>query len=194
MKQDKQDRRSQRTRHLVISAMMELLREKRYSTITVQDLLDRSDIGRSTFYTHYFDKEDVLASVVEEQLKLLSQQLSDSNAERSLVPSLEMFRHVQENHQFFQAMIRGHAGEELWETGRVLLSKYIEQTLTLACKGKGPTTVPLTVVSQYLTGAFANLLKWWLDSDMPYTPEQMDNLFRQLTLTGVWATVEGTSE
>ncbi len=52
MKQDKQDRRSQRTRRLVSSAMTELLREKRYGAITVQDLLDRAGIGRSTFYTH----------------------------------------------------------------------------------------------------------------------------------------------
>jgi hypothetical protein len=50
VKQDKQDRRSQRTRRLVSSAMTELLREKRYDAITVQDLLDRAGIGRSTFY------------------------------------------------------------------------------------------------------------------------------------------------
>lgn len=62
MKQDKQDRRSQRTRRLVSSAMTELLREKRYDAITVQDLLDRAGIGRSTFYTHYFDKEAISRS------------------------------------------------------------------------------------------------------------------------------------
>lgn len=65
MKQDKQDRRSQRTHRLVISAMLELMAEKTYDAITVQDLLDRANIGRSTFYSHYFDKEDVLASVAE---------------------------------------------------------------------------------------------------------------------------------
>jgi len=53
MKQDKQDRRSQRTRRQVRSAMTDLLREKRYDAITVQDLLDRADIGRSTFYAHF---------------------------------------------------------------------------------------------------------------------------------------------
>jgi AcrR family transcriptional regulator len=62
MKQHKQDRRSQRTYHLVRTAMMALLLEKRYDAITVQDILDRADIGRSTFYTHFYDKEDVLVS------------------------------------------------------------------------------------------------------------------------------------
>lgn len=56
MRQDKQDRRSQRTRRLISSAMAELMSGKSYDAITVQDLLDRADIGRSTFYSHYFDK------------------------------------------------------------------------------------------------------------------------------------------
>ena len=73
MKQHKQDRRSQRTYHLVSTAMMELLAETRYDAITVQDILDRANIGRSTFYAHYYDKEDVLASITEQMLDLFSQ-------------------------------------------------------------------------------------------------------------------------
>jgi Transcriptional regulator C-terminal region len=49
-------------------------------------------------------------------------------------------------------------------------------------------------LSQYLAGAFLNLFKWWLEADMPYTPEQMDRIFQQLALPGVWATVEGKRE
>ncbi len=60
--------------------MIELLREKRYDAITVQDLLDRAGIGRSTFYTHYFDKEDVLASVSEQMLELFRKPLSHRDA------------------------------------------------------------------------------------------------------------------
>jgi AcrR family transcriptional regulator len=194
VKQDKQDRRSQRTRRLVSSAMTELLREKRYDVITVQDLLDRAGIGRSKFYTHYFDKEDVLASLSEEMLQLFRQQLSQRDAGQGIIPSLELFRHVQENHQFFQAMLRGHAGDVLWETGQVLLSRNIEQALTTACAEKGSPSVPLPVVAQYLAGAFGSLLKWWLEAEMPYPPEQMERIFQQLALSGVWATIEGTSE
>ncbi len=73
MKQHKQDRRSQRTYHLVSRAMMELLSETPYDAITVQDILERANIGRSTFYAHYYDKEDVLASITEQMLDLFSQ-------------------------------------------------------------------------------------------------------------------------
>jgi hypothetical protein len=54
--------------------------------------------------------------------------------------------------------------------------------------------MPLTVVAQYLAGAFLNLLKWWLEAEMPYTPEQMDAMFQQLALPGVWLTVEGKND
>src|SRR5450631_213058 len=66
VKQDKQDRRSLRTRHLVHAALMELMLEKRYEAITVRDILDRAGIGSSTFYTHYFDKEDVYTDLFDQ--------------------------------------------------------------------------------------------------------------------------------
>jgi hypothetical protein len=50
--------------------------------------------------------------------------------------------------------------------------------------------VPLEVVSQYLTGAFLNLLKWWIEAEMPYSPEQMDEMFQQLAMPGAWAVVD----
>ncbi len=194
MKQDKQDRRSQRTHRLVSTAMMELLREKRYDAITVQDLLEKAGIGRSTFYTHYFDKEDVLASLSEQMLELFRQQLSQRDAAQRILPSLELFQHVQENHQFFQAMLRGHAGEVLRETGQALLSRNIEQALILACAGKGSPSVPLSLVARYLAGAFGSLLIWWLEAEMPYPPERMEIIFQQLALPGVWTTIEEARE
>jgi AcrR family transcriptional regulator len=194
LKQYKQDRRSQRTYHLVNTALTELLLEKRYDAITIQDILDRANIGRSTFYAHYFDKEDVLMGMAEQILEQLSKPLFHRNAGQGIIPSLELFQHVQEHYQYFQAMERGHAGEKLWETGQVLLSKTIEQTLASTCAATGTPSVPLAVVAQYLAGAFLNLLKWWLKAEMPYSPEQMERIFQQLALPGVGAIIEGKGE
>ena len=191
MKQDKQDRRSQRTRRLVISAMLELMAEKSYDAITVQDLLDRANIGRSTFYSHYFDKEDVLASLAEQMLEMLSQQFSQRNAGQGIIPSLELFQHALQNQQHFRAMLRDHAREVVWDAAQASLSRAIEQTLAATLATKRSPSVPLTVMSQYLAGAFLNLLKWWLETEMPYSPAQMDEMFQQLALPGVWATLEG---
>ncbi len=190
MKQDKQDRRSQRTRRLVNSALLQLLFERHYDAITVQDILDRAEIGRSTFYTHYFDKEDVLTSIAEQMLETFDQQFSHRKVEQGIIPALELFQHVQQNYQYFQAMMRGNTGEVLWEAAQTTLSKSIEQTLTTTSMEKRPPSIPWDVISQYLAGSFLHLLKWWLRAEMPYSPEQMEGIFRQLALPGVWTTIE----
>ena len=189
MKQHKLDRRSQRTYHLVNNALMALLLEKRYDAITVQDILDRADIGRSTFYTHYYDKEDVLVSVTEQMLDLFSQRMQQADTGHELLPGLELFQHAQQIHQHFQVLLRGQSGAVLMKTAQTLLSRNIEHSLTTAFAGKRSPSVPLPVMSQYLAGAFLNLLKWWLEAEMPYSPERMHEMFQQLALPGVWAAV-----
>ena len=191
MKQGKQDRRSRRTRNLINTAMLELLFEQRYETITVQDILDRAEIGRSTFYTHYYDKEDVLTSIAEQMLEMFSQQFSQRNMGQGIVPSLELFEHVQQHYQYFQAMLRGHTGEVLWEAAQAALSKNIEQALTTIYADKPAPEIPWTLIAQYLAGAFLSLLRWWLDTEMLYTPEQMEKIFQQLALPGIRNIVEG---
>ena len=188
MKQQKADRRSQRTYRLVTSAVAELLREKSYDQILVQDILDRAEIGRTTFYAHFFDKEDVLNSMTEQMLEMFTHQIARSTAKQRVVPSLELFEHIyQSPHPHFRALMRGRACEPLWEALQTALSRAIEPALCTLCAEKRSPSIPLPVVSEYLAGAFLTLLKWWLAADMPYPPEQMENIFQQLALPGVWS-------
>ena len=188
MKQQKADRRSQRTYRLVSSAFAELLVEKPYEEILVQDILDRADIGRTTFYAHYFDKEDVLNSMVEEQLERFTHQFAHATARQRVMPSLELFEHIYHSpHQHLRALMRGRAGEPLWEALQTALCQAIEPALSTLCAEKRSPSIPLPVVSQYLAGAFFTLLKWWVAASMPYPPEQMEHIFQQLALPGVWA-------
>lgn len=188
MKQQKADRRSQRTYRLVSSALAELLSEKPYEEILVQDILDRAGIGRTTFYAHYFDKEDVLDSMTEQIFSMFIQQIAPSPTRQRVVPSLELFEHIyQSPNQHLRALMRGRAGEPLWEAMQTALCRVIEPAVyTLWAESPSPP-VPAPVVSQYLAGAFLTLLKWWLAADMPYPPEQMEGIFQQLALPGVWA-------
>ncbi|BCL77581.1 TetR family transcriptional regulator [Ktedonobacteria bacterium brp13] len=192
MKQEKHDRRSLRTRHLVHSALMELLLEKRYEAITVRDILNRAGIGSSTFYAHYFDKEDVRTDVIEHMLEQLLPSMVQKTVEQGVLPSLEIFRQIQEHsqHRHFQALMRGHAEERIWEVLQTRLSTIIEQTLASANAKKNAPSVPLEVVASYLSGAFLHLLKWWIKAEIPYSPERMDEIFQQLALPGVWTILE----
>ena len=137
MKQQKTDRRSQRTYRLVSSAFAELVVEKPYDEILVQDILDRANIGRTTFYAHYFDKEDVLGSIVEQELELLTRQFAHAVARQRVLPSLELFEHVYHSkNQSFRALMRSRAGEFLWEALQAALCRAIEPALSTLCAEK----------------------------------------------------------
>lgn len=193
MKQQKADRRSQRTYRLVNAAFAELVVEKPYDEILVQDILDRAGIGRTTFYAHYFDKEDVLNTLIELELERLTRPIAHAAARQRIVPSLELFEHAYHSeNQPFRALMRSRAGEFLWEALQAALCRAIEPALCTLCVERRSPPIPLPVVSQYLASTFLTLLKWWVEASMPYPPEQMETIFQQLALPGVWAMLKET--
>ncbi len=188
MKQEKVDRRSQRTQRLVFAAFTELVTEKPYDEILVQDILDRAGIGRTTFYAHYYDKDDVLDTITEQLVDILMRQVAQSAAPQQIVPSLEVFQHIaQSPDQHYRAFMRGHASEHLWEALQTAFCNAIEPTLAAHYAESASPTIPLEVVSRYLVSTLFFLLKWWLAADMPYSPEEMDSMFQQLAMPGVRA-------
>ena len=179
----KKDRRSQRTRHLLSKAMVELIREKDYNSITVSDIIDRANVGRSTFYAHYRDKEDLFVGELDRVIDVLSKGiLRESHDENSLFPSLGLFRHAGEEHELYKALAWGPGIDLLFKHVQKSLSDKIEQSLKESGK---KFNVPIPILANYIVGSFLTLLKWWLDNKMVYSPEQMDEVFKKLTLPGV---------
>lgn len=191
------DRRVQRTRQLLHNALIALILEKGYDKITVQNIIDRANVGRSTFYAHYLDKEDLLESGLERLREELGQHLVGEDAvegsEWLLLPSLALFRHTGKHHDLYKAMIGGKGIDLVVQTIDNALIAHAEAHLQeLVAKGRRPSVPPLVIVT-YLVGALRALLAWWLDNDMPYPPEQMHEMFRQMTTPGVSAVFEQTS-
>src|SRR5690349_1471235 len=97
MKQIKTDRRSQRTQQLLSTALVELMQQKRYDAITVQDIIDHANVGRSTFYAHYLDKDDLLVSDFTRVLDALRDHMhqQEPNGQGKLPSLARFFEHVQ---------------------------------------------------------------------------------------------------
>jgi AcrR family transcriptional regulator len=190
MKAQKHDRRSERTRRLLGEALVSLMLESRYADLTVQDILDRANIGRSTFYAHYWDKDDLLSSEMERVLEVLGHQVEKESSDAMLlIPSLGLFRHIQEQYRLCRALMRGQGIDLVMRTIRARLSERVEQELRRVLPAPiNPTTV--TVTAQAVVGTFLALLQWWLEMEMPLRPEEMDAYFRQLVLPGVQQLVE----
>jgi AcrR family transcriptional regulator len=190
MKQKKIDRRIQRTQNLLHQSLVGLIEEKGYAAITVQDILDRANLGRSTFYKHYRDKDDLLVSGFEHLKNLF--ETSDPPARRSrespppnVSPSLAFFRHAGEHHQLYKAMVGKRGGEVvqkyLYQYISDLMKKHLDQQIPSSTK----LAVPREVMVHYFVSSFLALLTWWLDHDLPYPADQMDATFNALTLPGI---------
>jgi hypothetical protein len=121
---------------------------------------------------------------------MLRQQLAQREAGQGIIPSLEVFQHAQQHYSYFRSMLRGRAREALWDAAQVAPRRAIEQELAPRFAKQAAVSVPLTVASQFLAGAFLNLLTWWIEAEMPYSPEQMNAMFQQLALPGVGAALE----
>jgi len=181
------DRRSRRTRQMLTAALLELMREQRYDTITVQAIIDRANIGRSTFYAHYRDKEDLLQSAIARYVATLGSHMDAGAAGHRLIPSLELLRHLQENYAPYRALVRGRASGPLLQTMQAHLSGQVEARLARGLLPGTVPTVPLPVLAQHVAGALLTLLQWWVDREMPESPEQIDGYFRQLVRPSVQA-------
>src|SRR5215470_10438057 len=178
---DKNDRRSQRTRHLLSAALVELIREKDYSAITVSDIIERANVGRSTFYAHYRDKDDLFVGELDLVIEVLSQRIPGQE-EIPFFPSLGLFRHVGEEYELYKALV--------WSPGMDLLIKHLQKSLSTRIeqglqKSEKDPEVPLPLLANFIAGSFLTLLKWWLENKMIYSPEAMDKIYKRLTIEGI---------
>ncbi len=193
MPEKNEDRRIQRTHKLLQDALLALILEKGYEAVTVQDVIDRANVGRSTFYAHFQDKEALFLSEFETlrtlfEHNLLSQPATDTSP-WSL--SLVMFQHAQDNLQLYTAL----AGRQGGSLALTYLQKYLSNLLRAHLQYQFPkkenSTVPPEILAHYLVNAFMSLLTWWLDNNLPYSPDRMNEMFSQLTRPGVESVIYG---
>lgn len=188
--ESKTDRRVQRTQQYLREALIALMLEKGYDAITVQDILDRANMGRSTFYAHYRDKEDLLLSGFHalfegfQQEYLQKSSVGSDPAQAGKELSLFFFRHAGAHRGLFKAMIGQQGGKIVLEHSQQYLTQFIRDHLItqLADRKK---TLPVDLLAHYIATSYLSLLSWWLDHDLPYTAEQMDSLFQQLVFPGI---------
>jgi len=178
---EKNDRRSQRTRHLLGEALVALIREKDYSTITVSDIINRANVGRSTFYAHYRDKDDLFVGELDRVIELLSHRIPNQE-ESPFFPSLGLFSHVGEEYELYKSLLWGSGIDLLIKHLQKSLSNRIEQGLQKSARG---FDIPLPILASFIAGSFLTLLKWWLENKMIYSPEEMDRIFQSLTMAGI---------
>lgn len=181
----KTDARVRRTRDALGDALIELMQEKPFDTITVQDVLDRAHVSRSTFYSHYNDKDDLLMSDAEEFFESISMALSVHGDKSDRVfPVQEFFVHLSDVQPFYKALVKSGKFQENMELARGHFARGIERRLSELPRGKSIPPKQLPAIAFTHAGALLSLLTWWLDRGMRESPQEMDELFHRLVWNG----------
>jgi AcrR family transcriptional regulator len=184
----KPDRRVRRTRDLLGDALVELMHEKPFKQITVQNVLDRAEIGRSTFYTHYRDKEDLFLSDVEDFFEMMAGMLAKrGDKSNRIVPVRELFAHISDMRAFLDAMAASGKLHDAMQLGEAHFARGIDQRLAALQGARIMTARRRSAVSHALAGALLSLLSWWIAHGMAASPEQMDDAYHHLVWFGVGA-------
>lgn len=195
----KPDRRVRRSRGTLGEALVKLMHEKPFEEITVQHILDRAGISRSTFYTHFSDKNDLFLSDVEEFFEMIAFHLSRSkDSSRRIAPVREILNHLTDVRPFYNAMVAAGRIQDVMEIGQGCFARGIEQRLAefSAARAKGSPSAscsremkaPASIaISQMLAGALTSLMTWWIHSGKALSPAQLDDLYHDM----VWAGLGG---
>jgi len=184
----KTDARVRRTRDALGDALIALMQEKPFDTITVQEVLDRAHVSRSTFYSHYSDKDDLLMSDAEEFFEAISMALSAHGDKSDRVfPVREFFTHLSDVQPFYKALVKSGKFQENMELARGHFARGIERRLSELPRSKSIPPNQLPAIAFTHAGALLSLLSWWLDRGMRESPAEMDELFHRMIWHGVCA-------
>ena len=190
-KKKPEDRRVQRTRALLQDALMSLMVERGYEATTVQDIIDRANVGRATFYAHFESKEDLLASGIEglgaslkeRQRQAVGQQLAPE--EQLFAFSHELFVHANEHRDVFRAMVGKRSGAVIQQLLHKVLVDLVRDELKTIASPKNAVSPPIEAMAQFLGGGLFGLLIWWGTGKMRMPVEEVNALFRRLATGAV---------
>ena len=182
----KLDARVRRTRDALGDALVRLMLEKPFDDITIQEVLDRAGVARSTFYSHFSDKDDLLLSDADEFFEGVAMSLSMHGDESDRVfPVKEFFDHVGEMRQFIEALVRSGKFQENMDLARGHFARGIARRLSELPRAKLMTDSDRSAIAFAQAGLLLSLLTWWIDHGMKESVERMDELFHQMVWSGV---------
>ena len=186
------DRRVQRTHQLLQTALIGLIQEKGYEALTVQDIIDRANVGRATFYAHFDSKEDLLVSRLDGlrtslQARQKQARLGSRSEDQMFAYSREIFVHADEHRTVFRSMVGKRSGAIVQQLFHKMLIDLVREDVKALVPSKPAGGIPHEGVAQLIAGGLFGLILWWVDGPAKMTAEEVDALFRRMAMPAVQA-------
>ena len=176
----KVDRRILKSQEAIRKAIIELMSEKTFNDITIQEISDRANVSRRTIYLHYTDKFDLLDKLIEEHINKL-RELCESAADMSHIDAeLLSFKYFERNYLFFSSMLASQGAPYFHRRFLEFILERIQYKLE-RIKNKVDVKEGINhglsecddVFIQFFGAAFVGIVEWWFKNGMPYPPHVM---------------------
>lgn len=178
------DRRQQKTRDAIYDAFSSLLSLKSFTKITVQEIIDEANVGRSTFYSHFETKDDLLKEMCTDlfehifSVDLNSESTHDFSLANSSPNSMitHILYHLRDNKKNIIGILTCESSELFLRYFKLYLNELITQHILKSVKPKNKD-VPEDFLVNHITGSFVEMVQWWLKNNMKQSPEELAKHF-----------------
>ena len=178
---ERPDRRVSKTKRALHEALVTLIREREYEDISVREILDRANVGRSTFYTHYRDKDELLVDGIHDMIQSVSPASSTAPLSDDLTWfSLPILEHPERHRRGIEHRLTGSARAVLHDHLRHVLAQLVRDRLRKSPLSRRAPQVPSELLAPYVSATFVLVLNWWLDSRSSLTPAEVHEVFSSL--------------
>lgn len=179
------DRRQQKTRAAIFNAFTALLGCKNYNNITVQEIIDEANIGRSTFYAHFETKDDLLKELCMELFGHIIDSASDCSHTRGLysdntVPDsvfCHLLQHLEKNHNNVLGLLSCESSEIFLRYFKDSLNELV-RTQFVNQNRKNNKSLPNDFLVNHISGSFVEMILWWIKGHRKQSPAELDQYFR----------------
>lgn len=189
-----EDRRTRRTRRSLRDALVSLVLEHGYAALTVEDITERADVARATFYSHYRDKDDLFTKVTTELLQELDGRMHPLADESDIgftgKPLLELFRHAEQERDLYRVILRGEGDGKALRTFHDESVQRVAAVFTVRAENSGTEPrLPAELLARAWVGEQLAVLHWWLEQDpAPMPAEEATRMLLDLAVHGrFWA-------
>ncbi len=164
---------------------MELILEEGYDEISIQDITDKANLGRATFYLHFKDKEELLLDVMDQFMADFMEQVPQFSENQwhleDIKPIVKLFDFAAENYDLYRIMIIGSGGITASRQLHCSIANNIKSCIEAEIEETGAEPIlPVAFIANHFAGSLLATIYWWLDNDLPYTVEEIATMFQQI--------------
>lgn len=165
------DRRILKSREAIKNAVVQLMSEKNFDDITIQDISDQANVSRGTIYLHYVDKYDLLEKLIEEHINKLRELCESASELEYGEANLPWFKYLEKNYLFFSTMLASKGAPSFRKQFiEFLIEEFTDEVDAITGVN---SDVNKDIILQFIVTSYVGIVEWWFKNGMPYSPEVM---------------------